>query len=238
RVESTIAPDEAVAEPPPAAPIVSETAQVVETAEAEGRPNVNSWMAGAVSPWEAELERASQLTSTWDSVKIVEPEVVAAEKSSTEEFLNSGLMSSTEQAIVEAPVEEKTLVEVSSFSAPAPFLEAATEPLPESSVPQFLHASVAEEELPAIESLLSPETKEILQEETAQAVAEQQPELAHESSIYAPSVAAESAPAAANIDETVAKVLAKMNPDVLQAVTREILKPLVEAMIKDELHKK
>src|SRR5205807_3105561 len=76
---STIAPDEAVAEPPPAAPIVSETAQVVEPAEAEGRPNVNSWMAGAVSPWEAELQRASQLTSTWDSVKIVEREVVGAE---------------------------------------------------------------------------------------------------------------------------------------------------------------
>jgi hypothetical protein len=29
-----------------------------------------------------------------------------------------------------------------------------------------------------------------------------------------------------------------MNPEVLQAVTREILKPLVEAMIKDEMQKK
>jgi hypothetical protein len=36
----------------------------------------------------------------------------------------------------------------------------------------------------------------------------------------------------------VAKVLAKMNPDVLQAVTREILKPVVEALVKDELNKK
>jgi len=40
------------------------------------------------------------------------------------------------------------------------------------------------------------------------------------------------------MDEIVAKVLARMNPDVVQAVTREILKPLVEAMIKDELQKK
>jgi hypothetical protein len=40
------------------------------------------------------------------------------------------------------------------------------------------------------------------------------------------------------MDEIVAKVLARMNPEVLQAVTREILKPLVEAMIKDEIHKK
>jgi hypothetical protein len=29
-----------------------------------------------------------------------------------------------------------------------------------------------------------------------------------------------------------------MNPEVLQTVTRELLKPLVEAMIKDELTKK
>jgi len=29
-----------------------------------------------------------------------------------------------------------------------------------------------------------------------------------------------------------------MNPEVLQAVTREILKPVVEALVKDELHRK
>ena len=38
-----------------------------------------------------------------------------------------------------------------------------------------------------------------------------------------------------NMDDLVAKVLAKMNPEMLQAVTREILKPVVEAMVKEEL---
>ena len=38
-----------------------------------------------------------------------------------------------------------------------------------------------------------------------------------------------------NMDDLVAKVLAKMSPDVLQAVTREILKPVVEAMVKEEM---
>ena len=48
----------------------------------------------------------------------------------------------------------------------------------------------------------------------------------------------EAAPAAQpGLDEIVAKVLAKMNPDVMEAVTREILGPLVEAMIKNELQK-
>ena len=43
---------------------------------------------------------------------------------------------------------------------------------------------------------------------------------------------------APNMDELVARVLAKMNPEVLQAVTREILKPVVEAMVKEELRSK
>lgn len=42
-------------------------------------------------------------------------------------------------------------------------------------------------------------------------------------------------PAEPKMDDLVAKVLAQMSPEVLQAVTREILKPVVEAMVKDEL---
>jgi len=47
-----------------------------------------------------------------------------------------------------------------------------------------------------------------------------------------------SAATAPNMDDLVAKVLAKMSPEVLQAVTREILKPVVEAMVKDEMKSK
>ena len=38
-----------------------------------------------------------------------------------------------------------------------------------------------------------------------------------------------------NMDDLVAKVLARLSPEVLQAVTREILKPVVEAMVKEEM---
>jgi len=41
-----------------------------------------------------------------------------------------------------------------------------------------------------------------------------------------------------SMEEMVAKVLAKMSPDVLQAVTREILKPVIEAMVKEEMKSK
>jgi hypothetical protein len=45
-------------------------------------------------------------------------------------------------------------------------------------------------------------------------------------------------PPAPSTDDLVAKVLAKMNPEMLQAVTREILKPVVEAMVKEEMKSK
>jgi len=48
----------------------------------------------------------------------------------------------------------------------------------------------------------------------------------------APSLAAAKEP---DMDELVARVLAKMNPDVLQRVTREILRPVIETIVRDEL---
>jgi CheY-like chemotaxis protein len=42
----------------------------------------------------------------------------------------------------------------------------------------------------------------------------------------------------ANMDELVARVLARMDPDVLQRVTREILKPVIEAIVQDEINSK
>ena len=59
---------------------------------------------------------------------------------------------------------------------------------------------------------------------------------------YAPEALVETpkaAPAATpSMDELVAKVLANMSPEVLQAVTKEILRPVVEAMVKEEMKSK
>ena len=54
----------------------------------------------------------------------------------------------------------------------------------------------------------------------------------------APPEPASSSTSPQDMDAIVAKVLAKMSPDVLQQVTREILKPVVEALLRDELSKK
>ena len=50
--------------------------------------------------------------------------------------------------------------------------------------------------------------------------------------------AAKSSSSEVNMDAMVAKVMSKMNPDVLQALTRELLKPMIEAIVKDELDAK
>ena len=59
-----------------------------------------------------------------------------------------------------------------------------------------------------------------------------------ETSFHARQEVAEAAAAKSNMDDLVAKVLARMSPEVLQAVTREILKPVVEAMVKEEMQSK
>jgi hypothetical protein len=41
-----------------------------------------------------------------------------------------------------------------------------------------------------------------------------------------------------SMEDLVAKVLARMSPDMLQAVTRDILKSVVESMVRDELNAK
>jgi hypothetical protein len=225
--ETIAAPAATVPEPAPvfeaapvlAAPQVSEPAAVAEVAAAPaGDGNSNTWMAGAVSPWEAEIQRAAQLTSTWDSAKLT-PTAVVEEASATEAFLDSGLMTGTKEPAAEEPVP-----------AVAAFEPEVSEHVVEEA-PSGLSAYAAE-------PLLTPATEEILQQETANVIAHELPAL-HESLTTAPAAASEPAAAAApNMDEIVAKVLAKMNPEALQAVTREILKPIVEAMIKDELNKK
>jgi CheY-like chemotaxis protein len=106
---------------------------------------------------------------------------------------------------------------------------------------------VSEETQKVIEQAALPvEAVEAIREEAAQ-VAEDATQVVEQqnadgSSFYAPEALVE-APAAEptakpNMDDLVAKVLAGLSPEVLQAVTREILKPVVEAMVKEEMKSK
>jgi hypothetical protein len=189
-------------------------------------------MAGAVSAWDAEIP-AKQLASAWDNAKS-SPEALVQETSATEAFLNSGMMAAPqvkEESVTEDQPAEEDFYGNSAGAEPAEAVQAAPE------TEYSAHGSALEAPADAsIEALLSPATQEILQEEAEQVVAAE-PALRVASHTAADEKASVEANTV-NMDEIVAKVLARMNPDVLQAVTREILKPLVEAMIKDEIHKR
>ena len=204
-----------IAEPPVSAAVESLAAQAEPASNGtEPRSVENSWMAGALSPWEAELKRASELTSTWDTAQS-SPEPVQHEAPPVVPFLNSGLVATAHEHVVEAIEEAK-----------------AEQPVPTDA------GDSENESLPALGDLLSPATPEASPIGLAplpDSNFDSEP-LASVGTASEPALATE--PAQADMDELVAKVLAKMNPDVLQAVTREILKPVVEALVKDELSKK
>ena len=209
-----VGPSAVVLPPPPPVPEVPATSPEPET----GR-NVNSWMAGAINnSWDVEPRIAEGLAG-WGVSK--EPSEVVPEQTSTSDSRSE---ETPVAAVNESPTEE-------------PPAEPWSSSVEVAAAPGSSHSSITEE-LPAIESLLSSETKEILQEETAHLVAEEQIEPAE--SAYSGTIRANepTVTPAPDMDDIVAKVLAKMNPEVLQAVTREILKPLVEAMVKDEIAKK
>jgi hypothetical protein len=94
---------------------------------------------------------------------------------------------------------------------------------------EAVQAAIEEAALPAA-------AVEAIREEAAQ-VAEDAVQAAAQPASAATAVSApeENEP---SMDDMVAKVLAKMSPDVLQAVTREILKPVIEAMVKEEMKSK
>jgi CheY-like chemotaxis protein len=104
-----------------------------------------------------------------------------------------------------------------------------------------------EPEAPAITESASTYTSEpMISEETtipAAAVEAIREEAAHvaESVTQETSAAGDTAKTSAaetDMEAMVAKVLTKLNPEVLQALTREILKPVIESIVKDELNAK
>ena len=82
---------------------------------------------------------------------------------------------------------------------------------------------------------ISPETVESIRQETTYALGSVAPPVLKESKVNSAKAPEQAQP---DMDALVANVLAKMSPEMLQAVTREILKPVVAAMIREEINAK
>jgi transcription termination factor NusB len=195
-----------------------------ETAKPSGG---NSWFSTSSSPWEAEAQKATQLASTWDAP-------AAATQS------DSGAGEKIEKAAEPEAAPEPTYDFVSEAPSEEPVHYVAEPGLVQNEV-------VAHNPLPDLisDGSISPETVESIRQETSYALESVTQESVLEPA--APKVEVESAeqPAAKivetsqqDMDALVANVLAKMSPEMLQAVTREILKPVVAAMIRDEINAK
>src|SRR5712671_1377379 len=205
-----IAPPNIASAPEPAAP---------ESTKPNG---ANSWFSTSTSPWEAEAQKANQLAATWDA-----PAVPSA--SVTNDV--------TDEPVVERPpvVDEVQPEPVLTydFVSEAP----SEEPVTYVPDPALVGNEIVEHNpLPELisDGSISPETVETIRQDTIYAL-----ESVIEPVVAKPAHAAKIAESSQqDMDALVANVLAKMSPEMLQAVTREILKPVVAAMIRDEINAK
>lgn len=200
---------ESIAVPEPAEPTPEAEADSPAAASGDSNLFASSSPFPANHPWEAALNRANDLASSWDTLKLapgpIEPETPAiAAETETEHFDPASLPDAAQEIPQEIKSEEPEEPALSPYASESLLAPVATEEL--------------KEEMPSLNKTQGTASTEATVAQPASEVA---------------------APATTlSTDELVAQVLAKMNPEVLQAVTREILKPIVQAMVKEQLEKK
>jgi len=231
-----------------------------QSVEAAGPAN---WASVTDTPWELEAKKASLLAATWDTpAPSMPPSITEAEQflqgeptvapeaaiESVSEFVEqtsfhgaSDFSGEQHLEAVEAPVTAPVEIsesKISEASYDLPVLDFST---PETGTESAYAASAPAElnETQEVQAYQEPETNIVSQMETPGAaeepayVTEAVEEVVHQAE---PIAAAEVQQP--DMEALVARVVAKMNPDVLQRVTQEILKPVIEALIKDELASK
>jgi len=234
-----------------------------QPADAAGPAN---WSSVTDTPWELEAKKASLLAATWDApAPSMPPSVTEAEQFFQEE---PAAGSEAPSAVVNEFVEQTSFHGASEFSeeqraeaggAPAaPVENAETKssegldelPALDFSAPEAVtestygsHSAGGPNETQEIPVYQEPPTSYISPIETREAEAPIAAEESAQMTDAAEAVVHHGEPAATDVqqldmDALVARVVAKMSPDVLQRVTQEILKPVIEALIKDELASK
>jgi hypothetical protein len=201
-----------------AAPVVASAPETAaqETAKPSGG---SSWFNATSSPWEAEAQKANHLASTWDA-----PPAPAA----------SGASEIIEEKPAQPETAQPETAPTYDFVSEAP----SEEPVYYTPDPALVRNEVvAHNPLPELisDGSISPETVENIRQETSYALDSVAQAVSAKPlvSVVKPAEASQQ-----DMDTLVANVLAKMSPEMLQAVTREILKPVVAAMIRDEIASK
>jgi hypothetical protein len=235
------------------APAAEQPAAAKEQPAPAASTDTASWASPAETPWEVEAKKASMFASTWDLPAPPPPAPVTpsdAAVTAAENLLAAEPAAESPQATSEAVTE---FVQQDSAPSTAEYGEEAKVDATEAPAGESAYASGEDllsndtQEIPVYtESASSYASAPVTEEVVSHAVEEppHAPETVEEM-VYEDEPVAEAAPAPVpvaasqpDMDELVERVLAKMNPDVLQKMTQEILRPVIEALIKDELNAK
>ena len=233
-----------------------------QAVEAAGPAN---WASVTDTPWEVEAKKASLLAATWDAPAPSMPPSVAEAEQFLQEAPTAAV-SEAPGAVVNEFMEQSSFDGGSEFGQEQQ-AEVDEAPTPASAESFETKSSEGSYELPALD-FSAPETEAVTEsayassapaefDEPQTAEVDPEPPAGFVSHMDTPAaeetahvteaveeVVHHAEPAAAvvmqppDMDELVARVVAKMSPDVLQRVTQEILKPVIEALIKDELASK
>jgi CheY-like chemotaxis protein len=209
----------------PAAPFASDAWAAVVASGAENKSSEET-----VTALEEVVHTPSQEQTIAEAAASSAPEVVQAE---AEEKPSSTAWFSSAPSPWDSEIQKANRLASAWDSGVAPLATEST-----NGTGKVVELPVAGEAVQVAieEAALPPAAVEAIREEAAQ-VAEDAVQAATQPASAATAVSApeEKTP---SMDDLVAKVLAKMSPDVLQAVTREILKPVIEAMVKEEMESK
>ena len=213
---------------------LARTAETVEK-EPEAKPKLEAvadtqkeaqraynWSSASSTPWETEARKASQLAATWDApgVGTPAPEAITSHEEPVQETAS--------------PVPEAKPEPAAELSNPTPAEEIHT---PET------EPAAAEPQVARVKRRASPEeTQDVPVYKPEEPTWAAPPPVENAPVAEAPVAEAripEAVPAPEpkqlDIEALVARVLEKMSPDVMQKVTHEILKPVIEALVKEEL---
>ena len=171
----------------------------------EGGP-ANAWFSVSGTPWEVEARKATLLASTWDAPRTASPD-------ETQEVLPPVTEPAAEEAVAHGHAEVGPAEPVGHRESSAAPAETTTTTNWGSAWEALAPPAPSFEAVERIAEVAEPKTAESPMEGQVETAQSAQPDM----------------------DELVARVLVKMNPEVLQKVTREILKPVIEAIIRDEL---
>jgi CheY-like chemotaxis protein len=137
----------------------------------------------------------------------------------------------------DAPAAAEPAATSGAYSA-EPILETAQEEVHED-VAKVDPGATVDNLAPALSADVKAKVEEAaLPAATVEAIREEAHQVAETAVQEAPPVVATAKAPESSMEDMVAKVLSKMSPEMLQAVTREILKPVVEAMVREELNTK